>query len=197
MALAGLAAVVREVANADAPAEIIVCHALADNLTGSTAGAAAHADVTLVFLQPVGQVLDVHGLIFHGNGFFHRDDMHSDACASGRYHLGNVGQGNERHTFKEGSHVRMLLKTGIASVRQLLHVEQLGGTGHEHGQNISALRLFPGAAIVVVMIAVIVLQKSDIAHLIQQLLEFFFTLLRDFVQVAQLGKGVGHALFHG
>lgn len=98
--------------------------------------------------------------------------MHTDACASGRYHLGNTGQGNERHALKERSHVRMILQTGIASVRQLLHVEQLSGTGHEHGQNVSALRLLPGAAVVVVVIAVIVLQKSDITHLIQQLLEF-------------------------
>ena len=195
MTLAGLTAVVRKVAHADAPAEI--CHALSDDLTGSTTGAAAYANVAFVFFQPVGQMLNVHGLIFHGDRFLYRDDMHTDARASGRYHLGNAGQGNKGHTLKERGHIRMILQTRITSVRQFFHVEQLCGTGYEHGQNISSFRLFPGTAIVVVMITVIILQKSDIAHLIQQLLEFFFALSGYLVQMTQLGEGVGYALFHG
>lgn len=66
----------------------------------------------------------------------------------------------------------MIPKPGIASVRQLFHIEQLRRSGHEHGQDISAFCLLLGAPIVVIVIPVVILQQTDIAHFVQELLKF-------------------------
>ena len=125
-------------------------------------------------------MFQVHGLVLHGDGFFHGDDMHTDACAAGRHHLGDAGQGDVGHAFEEGGHVGVVPESGVAAVGEFFHVEEFGGAGHEHGQDVAALGLGRGAAVVVVVVAVVVFQQADIAHLVQKFLEFLFAVFVDF-----------------
>ena len=106
VALAGLAAVVGKVAHADAPAHVVVRAALAEHGAARAAGTLADADVPLIFFQPVGKMLDVERLVFHRNGLFDRNDVHTDAGASGRHHLGDARQRQIRHALEEVRRLR-------------------------------------------------------------------------------------------
>ena len=125
--------------------------------------------------------------------------MHSDTGTSRRNHLCNSGKRNKRHTLEERCHIRMILQTRIALIRKLFHVKQLGRTRHEHRKCISSLRLWSGTSVVIVVISVIVLQKSDVAHLIQKLLEALCSKLLHLIRIhfAKLAKRVVYTLFHG
>ena len=196
VALAGLTAVVGEVTHADAPALLVVRAALAHGGPAGAAGALAHADVPLVLFQPVGQVLDVQGLIFHGDRLLHRDNVHAHATAAGGQKMGDPRQGDIGHALKEIADLRGVPQTLIA-LRPLLHVKKLRAAGHEHGQDVPPGRGRRGAAIVVVVVAVVVFQQADVAHLVQQLLEVGPVLLPDPVHFPQLLHGVGRAQLHG
>ena len=128
-AVVRLAAVVSEVADADAPLAFHVAGALTADALLLAAGAHGHADVTLVLLQPVGQVLDRQRLALGRNGLFDRDDVHTDAGASGRHHLGDARQRQIRHALEEVGRLREHIR--------LLGVDHhdLGAAGNEHIQH--------------------------------------------------------------
>ena len=105
-AVVRLTAVVGEVTDADAPLAFHVAGALAADALLLAAGAHGHADVTLVLLQPVGQVLDRQRLALGRDGLFDRDDVHADAGASGRHHLGDARQRQIRHALEEVRRLR-------------------------------------------------------------------------------------------
>ena len=196
MALAGLPAVVGEVAHADAPALLVVRAALAHGGPTGAAGALAHADVPLVLFQPVGQVLNVQGLIFHGDRLLHRDNVHTHTTAARGQQMGDPRQGNIGHTLKEIADLRGIPQALIA-LRPLLHVKKLRAARHKHGQDVPPRRGGRGAAVVVVVVAVVIFQQADVAHLVQQLLEVGPVLLPDPVHLPQLLHGVGRAQLHG
>ena len=80
--------------------------------------------------QPVRDVLNVGGSVLGLDGFFHRDDVHTDACAARGHHGGDVLQRQERHPLKEGCHL------GVVGDLPLVHVEKLCAAGHEHRQDV-------------------------------------------------------------
>ena len=65
VALAGLAAVVGKIPDADAPALLVIGAAVAQVGAAGAAGALPDADMPLILLEPVGQMLDIERLIFH------------------------------------------------------------------------------------------------------------------------------------
>ena len=101
-------------------------------------------------------MLDGDGAILHLDGLLHRDDVHADARASGRHHGRRLREGPLRGLLEELRDGRVLLDLARA------HVEELGGAGHEHGQNplLGAGGILP-----------VVLEQADIAHLVEELLE--------------------------
>ena len=54
-------------------------------------------------------MLDVDGLVFHGDGFFDRDYVHADAGTSWRNHRGDLFKRQERHSLEEHGQFRMFL----------------------------------------------------------------------------------------
>ena len=78
MAAAGFAEVVCHVTDADAPVAVIVGTAFFQFLAAVTAAADAYSKMAFILFEPVGDMLDVDGLILHGNGLFYRNDMHAD-----------------------------------------------------------------------------------------------------------------------
>ena len=101
-----LAAVVGKITDADAPLALNVAGALAADALLLAAGAHGHADVALVLLQPMGQVLDRQRLALGRDGLFDRNDVHTDAGASGRHHLGDARQRQIRHALEEVRRLR-------------------------------------------------------------------------------------------
>lgn len=93
-------------------------------------GADVAADENVRFFQPVRDMLNVGGPVLGLDGFFHRDDVHTDACAARGHHGGDVLQRQERHPLKEGCHL------GVVGDLPLVHVEKLCAAGHEHRQDV-------------------------------------------------------------
>ena len=113
--------------------EVAEAHAvLALDLAGAFAAvglllaAGADADGDLVVLvEPVGDVLEVHGFVLGLDGLLDRDDVHADAGAAFRNHLGDARERELGHQVEECEELRML-------VRQLVvHDHELGAARHE------------------------------------------------------------------
>ena len=65
--------------------------------------------MAVIFIQPVGNVLDIHGFLFGRDCLFHGDDVHADAVASGRHQVGLAFQRKERHLIKAFRQFRIFL----------------------------------------------------------------------------------------
>ena len=131
-ALAGLGAVSCEGTDCYAALLLQLAAALAHEAHRVSAGAVADAELTLVLLEPMGDMLDIDRLVGRGNGPLDGDDVHAYAVASGRHHRGNMGQGQIRHALEEFSDLRILLDL------LQVHVHELRRSGNEDGQNILA-----------------------------------------------------------
>ena len=182
MAHPGLAAVVGKVADADAPVRFDIAGTLSADALLLAAGADAHADMPLILLEPVRQVLDVHGLALGRDGLLHRDDVHADARAAGRHKLCDAGQRQIRHALKEVRHLRR-------DRRDLRpHDHDLRAAGNEHIQH--------PALLVVRVFAVQVLEMPfHQARLTQRLQNRFqVRVVLDAAQRLDLRKCLGLAL---
>ena len=178
MPLVGLDEVVGHIAHADAPVVGVVAAALAHGGTGHTAAARTGGILAVVLFQPVRDVLNVGGPVLGLDGFFHRDDVHTDACAARGHHGGDVLQRQKRHPLKEGRHL------GVVGDLLFVHVEELCTAGHEHRQDVL---LFAAG------ILPVVLQQTDDGHLLQKRLQLPGRLARG---LDQLGQGHGLADLH-
>ena len=112
------------------------------------------------------------------NGLLDRNDVHADTGASGRHHRRGLGQRSLGRLFKELSVDRVLLELAHA------HVEELGGTRHQHGQDplLGALGVFP-----------VVLEQARVAHVVEHLLDIS---LGHAGELDHLGQRVGTAHLH-
>ena len=156
VAAIGLHHVVGHVAHRDAPVVRVVTAALAQLRAAHAAAARARCVLALVLVEPMLDVLDRDGAVLHLDRLLDRDDVHADSRASGRHHRRGLGKGSLGGLLEKLRHSRMLVDLGLA------HVEELGRTGHEHGQHplLRAGGVLP-----------VVLEQTDVAHLIEQLLE--------------------------
>ena len=195
VALAGLTAVVGKITDTDAPAHLVIGAAFAHGGTAGAAGTLAHAQLALVLFQPVGQMLDVHGLVFHGDGLLHGDDVHADTAAARRHQMRNAGQWDIGHALEEIGHIGMLPQALVA-LGAFFHVEHLRTAGNKQGQAVTAVGGAGNGAVVVIVVAVVVLQQADIAHLIQQFLEVCLLFFLDLAQLPHLLDGVMVANLH-
>ena len=165
----GLAAVVSHIADADTPVFTRVAAAFTEFGSAITAGANADAEMSLVFLEPVGKVFDVGSAVFHLDCLFNGDDVHTDTGTACRNHRSDHRQGKISHSFKEHC------KFGVIVELLLDHVCEFRRTGNEHGKRVTTFFLCTGnRTVVVVMIAVVVFENTDVAHLLNERMEFFF-----------------------
>ena len=162
MAAVGLDHVVGHIAHGDAPIGRVVGAALSHHATARAAAAGASGILTFVFVEPMLDMLDRHRGARGIDGLLDRNDMHADAGTAGRHHRRGLGQRSLGRLLKELGIDRMLLELAHA------HVEELGGTRHQHGQHplLGALGVFP-----------VVLEQTRVAHVV----EHFFDI------------GLGHA----
>ena len=166
--------IVRHIANGNAPIFKAVAAAFLQLFPGHPAGA-GRGGKFVVFFQPVGDMLNVNGCIFRFNGFFYRNDMHTDSCASGRHHGGNPLQRQEGHSLKEGSNFRMLVNLGFA------HVEKFTAAGNKPAQHIALFMV----GILPIQVFPVVFQKTDVGHLFKQRFQFFCRYAGHFHQLLQ------------
>ena len=112
------------------------------------------------------------------NGLLDRNDVHADTGASGRHHRRGLGQRALGCLFKELGIDRVLLELAHA------HVEELGGTRHQHGQHplLGALGVFP-----------VVLEQTRVAHVVEHLLDIG---LGHAGELDHLGQRIGTAHLH-
>ena len=185
VAMVRLTAVVSEVTNADAPLAFHIAGALAADALLLAAGAHGHADVALVLLQPVGQVLDRQRLALGRNGLFDRDDVHTDASASGRNHFSNTRQRQIGHAFKEISRLREHIR--------LLGIDHhdLGAAGNEHVQHPALFMV----RILAVEILPMELDQTALADGLHRFFQIGSVELR--VLLCELLDRERHTLFHG
>ena len=101
MASSSLPAVVGHVSHSDAPVFIVVSASFVQLLPSISAGADGSSDMAFIFLEPVGDMLKVHGSIFHFYGLLYRNDVHSYASASWWDHLCYSSKGQEGHALEE------------------------------------------------------------------------------------------------
>ena len=156
--------IVRHIAYRDAPVFGIIGAAFIISLAGHSAGAGACGVFAIIFLKPVGDMLDINGLILHLNGFLHWYDMHTDACASRRNHRGYLLQRKPGHPLEEPAQFRMLLQL------LLIHIGEFRAAWHEHRKHVLLLPLW---------ILPVVFDKTYPAHFIQQFLKFLFFFPRN------------------
>ena len=134
-------------------------------------------------------MLDVHGAVFHLDCFLDRNNVHADACASRRNHRCDHGQGEIGHALEEHC------KFGVFVKLLFHHVGELGRAGHEHGKHIATF-LFCALdrTVLVIVIAVVVFQNADIAHLFDEIVQFVF--LDAGIQLFKIFHGVMVTHFH-
>ena len=139
MATIGLNHVVGHIAHGDAPIGRVVGAALTHHATARAAAAGAGGILTLVFVEPVLYMLNRHRRARGIDSLLDRNDMHADAGTTGRHHRRGLGQRSLGRLLKELGIDRVLLELAHA------HVEELGGTRHQHGQHplLGVLGVFP------------------------------------------------------
>ena len=117
-----------------------------------------------------------NGLILGFDGLFHRDHVHADAGASGRYHGGDLLQRQTTHPLEETTHFGIFLQDGV------IHVGKFRTAGNEHGQDplLGAGGILP-----------VVLQNAHKGHIAQNLFQFFLALAGEFYHVGH-GLGLSH-----
>ena len=81
--------------------------------------------MTVVLIEPVRNMLDVHGLVLGGDGFFDGQDVHADAVAAGRDQMGLAFEGQKGHL------VESIRQFGILFDLPEDHVRHLGDAGNE------------------------------------------------------------------
>ena len=178
MAAVGLDHVIGHIAHGDAPVGRVVGATLAHHTTARTAAAGAGGILTLVFVEPVLDMLNGHRSARGVDGLLDRNDVHADSGASGRHHRRGLGQRALGRLLKELGEDRMLLELAHA------HVEELGGTRHQHGQHplLGARGVFP-----------VVLEQTRVAHVVEHLLDIGLGHARE---LDHLGQRVGTAHLH-
>ena len=154
----GLYDVVRHIAHRDAPIAGIIAATLAQASAAHAAGAGAGGVLALVLVEPMLDMLNGHGLVLGLDSLLDGNDVQTDAATSQRHHSGCLGQRVLGRLLEELGHNGMLVQLALA------HVHELGGTGHQHGQN----QLLGAGGILPV-----VLEQADVAHLVQKLLKRF------------------------
>ena len=184
--LARFTAVISHIADADTPLFTAVAATFAELGSSVTAGADSDAEVSFVLFEPIGDMLDVHGAVFHLDCFLDGNDVHADACASRRNHRRDHSQRKIRHTLEEHRKFGMLVKL------LLYHVGEFRRTGNEHRQRITTL--FLDRTVLVIVIAVVVFQNADIAHLFDEIVQFVF--LDAGIQLFKIFHGVMVTHFH-
>ena len=178
VAAVGLDHVVGHIAHGDAPVGRVVGAALAHHTTARAAAAGAGGILTLVFVEPVLDMLDRHRGARGVDSLLDRNDMHANTGTTGRHHRRGPGQRALGRLLKELGIDRMLLELAHA------HVEELGRTRHQHGQHplLGTLGVFP-----------VVLEQARVAHVV----EHFFDLgLGHAGDLDHLGQRVGTAHLH-
>ena len=112
------------------------------------------------------------------DGLLDRNDVHADTGASGRHHRRGAGQRPLGRLLKELGIDRMLLELAHA------HIEELGGTRHQHGQHplLGALGVFP-----------VVLEQTRVAHVVEHLLDIG---LGHAGELDHLGQRIGTTHLH-
>ena len=189
MGAAGFDGVIRHVANLNAPVIRIIAAAFAQHRAGITAGTDSGRKMTLIFLQPVRDMLQIHGLIIKVHFLFYRNDMHANAITSRRNHLRNTSQRNKCHPLKEVSNRGILINTILARVEEFRRSRHKIGYAPALG-----MRLVRKRVIMVIAVAVIVLQNTDPAHLVQQFLQVRRLNIR--CQLHHLFKGIELSKLH-
>ena len=178
MATIGLDHVVGHIAHGDAPIGRVVGAALTHHATARAAAAGAGGILTLVFVEPMLNMLDRHRRARGIDSLLDRNDMHADAGTTGRHHRRGLGQRSLGRLLKELGIDRVLLELAHA------HVEELGGTRHQHGQHplLGALGVFP-----------VVLEQTRVAHVVEHLLDIGFGHAGE---LDHLGQRIGTAHLH-
>ena len=178
MATIGLDHIVGHIAHGDAPIGRVVGAALTHHATARAAAAGAGGILTLVFVEPVLDMLNRHRGARGVNGLLDRNDVHADTGASGRHDRRGLGQRAFGCLLKELGVDRVLLELAHA------HVEELGRTRHQHGQHplLGALGVFP-----------VVLEQTRVAHVVEHLLDIG---LGHASELGHLGQRIGTAHLH-
>ena len=194
-ALAGFAAVVRHVTHAYAPQIAVVGTALVEKFASVTATAHACADVSFVTFQPVTDMFDVHGRVFHFDGFFNGNHVHADACSSRRNHCCNLFKRQKGHTLEEHCKFRMAIH------KSLVHVGVLCRAGHEQRNPVLAVFLVVGRtgdrAVFGIFVAVVVFQHTKFAQFLQKLVKLCASLVAvNVAHFQHFGIGIVFAHLH-
>ena len=182
VALAGLDAIVCQVAHANAPVLRVAAGVVGAGALRERARARAHREV-VVLLQPVREVLDVRGLVLVLDGVLHGDDVHADAGTSGRDHLRGHGERQVGHALEERSQL------GVVVQLLLVHDRELRGAGDEHGQDVALLAL----GVLPVEVLPVVLDAALDGHGVEK---FLGLLLRHARACGNLLQGLGDAALH-
>ena len=174
--LTGFHHVISHVAHGNTPAFGVIGTAFIEGQTGFAAGAGRCGVLALILIQPVGDMFHRNGLVLGFDGLFHRDHVHADASASGRYHGGDLLQRQTTHPLEETTHFGIFLQDGV------IHVGKFRTAGNEHGQDplLGAGGILP-----------VVLQNAHKGHIAQNLFQFFLALAGEFYYVGH-GLGLSH-----
>ena len=192
---ARLAQVICHIAHTDAPITVVVGAAFVQFLAAIAATADTHADVSLVFLEPIADMFDINGLVLHGDGFLHGNDMHADA---------RTAHGDERRDLlerEEGHALEEHRELGMTVHEFGVHVRIFGAARHKHRHPVDAVLAVEGGAgvgslPVGIVVAVVVFQHAEIGKAVQQFVEALVIGRIVFLSIPRMQLGVGVVLAH-
>ena len=118
-ASARLTAIVRHISHCNAPVAVVVRTSLVQLLASVAAGADGCPYMPLIALEPIGEVLYVHSLVFHRNGLFHRNYVHSYSGSAHRHHRSHLFERQEGHSLEEHRELRMTVHQFRVHIRVL------------------------------------------------------------------------------
>ncbi len=101
--------VIRHIADLYTPVVHVVGTAVAEHCARRAAGADTSGQMSVVFLQPVRNMLDIERFVLGVYSLLNGNDVHTDTVASRRYHLRNARERDKRHTLEEVCNRRIIL----------------------------------------------------------------------------------------
>ena len=165
------------VAHEDADLILQLAAALAAHTHALAADAVGHGKLALIFLPPVGQVLDVQRLALVRDRVLDRDHVETQTGAAGRHHMGDHLQRQLAHLIEEFRCLGVLLHD------LLVEHEVFRVADDKDRQHI---------LLVVVGVVPVILHDADVAHLFEQGSNLLLVPLHLFCQRLRR-RGLAHA----
>ena len=160
--------IICHITNSDTPSVFYVSTTFIISFAAAAARTWRFCIFAFVFVEPVRNFFYTNSFVVHFDGFFYRNNMHTNSGSSWRYNFCNLFKRKSSHMFEEVS------KFWIFVDQILIHIGELARTRYEHWKNILffMLRIF-----------VVPFNQTSPRHVVQHFLKLFVFNARNFLEL--------------